>query len=148
MLGNIAGVVGRDDINKPMVRMWLFGIVTMVEMGVVQLINERFPDAAWQTVVSEGRLQRARDIQAERQRRNQYCELIDCLQLSDKAQILINDEVSLERLGFESKSAAKRSVKELESLRNHLAHAQDIVMHDWAQIARLTRRMEEITRGY
>ena len=147
LLGNIAGVVGRDDINKPMVRMWLFGIVTMVEMGVVQLINERFPDAAWQAVVSEGRLQKARDIQSERQRRNQYCELIDCLQLSDKAQILINDEVSLERLGFDSKSVAKRSVKELESLRNHLAHAQDIVMHDWAQIARLTRRMEEITRG-
>jgi len=147
MLGSIAGVVGRDDINKPMVRMWLFGIVTMVEMGVVQLVNERFPDAAWQAVVSAGRLQKARDIQAERQRRNQYCELIDCLQLSDKAQILINDEESLERLGFDTKSAAKRSVKELESLRNHLAHAQDIVMHDWAQIARLTRRMEEITRG-
>ena len=147
MLGSIAGVVGRDDINKPMVRMWLFGIVTMVEMGIVQLINERFPDAAWQSVVSAGRLQKASDIQAERQRRNQYCELIDCLQLSDKAQILINDEVSLERLGFDTKSAAKRSVKELESLRNHLAHAQDIVMHDWAQIARLTRRMEEITRG-
>ncbi len=145
MLGSIAGVVGRDDINKPMVRMWLFGIVTMVEMGIVQLINERFPDAAWQSVVSAGRLQKASDIQAERQRRNQYCELIDCLQLSDKAQILINDEVSLERLGFDTKSAAKRSVKELESLRNHLAHAQDIVIHDWAQIARLARRMEEIT---
>jgi len=147
MLGGIGGVVGRDDINKPIVRMWLFGIVTMVEMGIVQLIHERFPDAAWQAVVSAGRLQKAMDIQAERQRRNQYCELIDCLQLTDKAQILINDEVALEQLGFDTKSAAKRSVKELESLRNHLAHAQDIVMHDWAQIARLTRRMEEITRG-
>jgi len=147
MLGGIAGVVGRDDINKPIVRMWLFGIVTMVEMGMVQLIHERFPNAGWQDVISEGRLQKARDIQAERQRRNQYCELIDCMQFSDKAQILINDEESLERLGFDSKSVAKRSVKELESLRNHLAHAQDIVMHDWAQIARLTRRMEEITRG-
>jgi len=147
MLGGIAGVVGRDDINKPIVRMWLFGIVTMVEMGMVQLIHERFPNAAWQEVVSEGRLQKAMDIQAERQRRNQYCELIDCMQFSDKAQILINDKESLEQLGFDSKSVAKRSVKELESLRNHLAHAQDIVMHDWAQIARLTRRMEEITRG-
>ena len=147
MLGSIAGVIGRDDINKPIVRMWLFGTVTMVEMGIVQLIHERFPDAGWQAVVSAGRLQKAKDIQAERQRRNQYCELIDCLQLTDKAQILINDEVALEQLGFDTKSAAKRSVKELESLRNHLAHAQDIVMHDWAQIARLTRRMEEITRG-
>jgi len=31
-------------------------------------------------------------------------------------------------------------------LRNNLSHAQDIVMHDWAQIARLSQRMEEFAR--
>jgi len=146
MLGNVSGVIRRDDINKPMVRMWLFGIVTMVEMGLVQLIHERFPGDSWETEVSEGRLQKARNIQKERQRRNIYCDLIECLQLSDKAQVLIEDPVALERLGMQSKSVAKRIVKELESLRNHLAHAQDIVMHDWPQIARLSMRMEEIAR--
>ena len=127
--------------------MWLFGIVTIVEMGLVQLIHERFPNDGWQQQLSAGRLQKARDIQAERQRRNIYCELIDCLQLSDKGQILIEDPASMQRLGFETKRTAKRIVKELESLRNHLAHAQDIVVHDWAQIARLSMRMEEISRG-
>ena len=57
MLGNVAGVIRRDDINKPMVRMWLFGIVTMVEMGLVELIHERFPDDSWEAELSEGRLQ-------------------------------------------------------------------------------------------
>jgi hypothetical protein len=147
MLNSVAGVIRRDDINKPMVRMWLFGIVTIVEMGLVQLIHERFPNDGWQQQLSVGRLQKARDIQAERQRRNIYCELIDCLQLSDKGQILIEDPASMQRLGFETKGAAKRVVKELESLRNHLAHAQDIVVHDWAQIARLSMRMEEIARS-
>jgi len=129
-----------------MVRMWLFGTVTMIEMGLVQLIQERFPADSWQPLVSAGRLDKARAIQTERQRRNQYCELIDCLQLSDKGQILMEDATMLDRLGFDSRSAAKRVVKELESLRNHLAHAQDIVTHDWAQIARMTKRMEEIVR--
>ncbi len=145
-LGQVAGVIRRDDINKPMVRMWLFGIITIVEMGLVRLIQERFPADAWQTLVSAGRLDKARAIQAERQRRNQYCELIDCLQLSDKGQILMQDAQLLGQLGFDSRAAAKRVVKELESLRNHLAHAQDIVTHDWAQIARLTRRVEEAGR--
>jgi len=31
----------------------------------------------------------------------------------------------------------------LESLRNNLAHAQDIVTHDWAAIARIASRLEE-----
>ncbi len=147
MLGSVAGVIRRDDINKPMVRMWLFGIVTMVEMGLVQLIHERFPHDNWQQQLSAGRLQKAREIQAERQRRNVHCELIDCLQLSDKGQILIDDPAAMLRLGFETKSVAKRVLKELESLRNHLAHAQDVVMHDWAQIARLSMRMDEIAHG-
>jgi hypothetical protein len=145
-LGDVGGVISRDDINKPMVRMWLFGIVTMIEMGLVQLINENFPDENWLAYISEGRLEKARAIQAERQRRNQYCKLIDCLQLSDKGQILMEDATILSRMGFDSRSVAKRAVRELESLRNHLAHAQDIVTHDWAQIARLSKRMEEIVR--
>lgn len=104
MLGNVAGVISRDDINKPMVRMWLFGIVTMVEMGLMQLIQERFPNGSWEDKVSEGRLQKALGIQKERQRRNLYCDLMDCLQLSDKAQILVDDPAARERLGMESKS--------------------------------------------
>jgi hypothetical protein len=32
----------------------------------------------------------------------------------------------------------------MESLRNNLAHAQDIVTHDWAQIARMARNMEAL----
>jgi hypothetical protein len=32
---------------------------------------------------------------------------------------------------------------QIESLRNNLAHAQDIVTHDWAAIARIASRLEE-----
>jgi hypothetical protein len=146
VLGAVGGVISRDDINKPMMRMWLFGIVTMVEMGLVELIQERFPDGSWMQNISQGRLQQARDIQAERQRRNVNCDLMDCLQLSDKAQILVDDPVAMERIGMSSRKVAKRSIKGLESLRNHLAHAQDIVQHDWPQITRLSMRLEETVR--
>ena len=82
-------------------------------------------------------------MQAERQRRGQLCELIDCLQLADKGQILLQDAVVLRSFGFDSRAAGKRVLRELQSLRNNLAHAQDIVTHDWAQIARLTRRLDD-----
>lgn len=45
-------------------------------------------------------------------------------------------------MGFDSAKQAKKVIKEFESLRNHLAHAQDIVAHDWAQIARLVGRLD------
>ncbi len=43
--GEVSGVV-RASINTPVVRMWLFGIVTMAEMLIMQLIGEHFPDGA------------------------------------------------------------------------------------------------------
>jgi CHAD domain-containing protein len=86
-------------------------------------------------------------MQAERQRRNQHCALIDCLQMSDKARIAIEHPRLLESFGFDSKRTAKRVVKSLESLRNNLSHAQDIVTHDWAQIARMAQRMQEYSRS-
>ena len=146
ILGNVGGVISRDDINKPMMRMWLFGIVTMLEMGLGHLLEERFPDGNWMKNLSEGRLQKARDIHNERQRRNVRCDLMDCLQLSDKAQILVGDPVAMQRIGMKSKKVAKRAIKGLESLRNHLAHSQDIVQYDWPQIARLSMRMEKTIR--
>ena len=39
---------------------------------------------------------------------------------------------------------AKQVIKDLESLRNNLAHSQDIVSHDWVQIIRITQRMAEL----
>ena len=94
--------------------------------------------------MSEGRLRKAETLLEERRRRGQVCDLVDCLQLSDKAQVLMRDEAQLAEFGFASRAAGKQVSKELESLRNNLAHAQDIVTHDWPQIARMTRRIEEL----
>ncbi|HID50025.1 MAG TPA: HD domain-containing protein, partial [Chromatiales bacterium] len=143
VLGDVAGYISRSEINKPVVRMWLFGIITIIEMELVQMIEEYYPAEAWTGFLTAGRLAKARALQEERQRRNQHCKLMDCLQLSDKAQILIQQPDFLRLVDMDSKRAAKRIVRELESLRNNLAHAQDIVTHDWAQIVRLTYRLEE-----
>jgi len=140
--GEVTSVITRNDINKPQVKMWLFGLVTMIETTLMKLIDKFYPDETWKDVLSSGRLMKAEEIQGERKRRNIQSELSDCLQLSDKASILITSKKVLEFMGFDSAKQAKKVIKELESLRNHLAHAQDIVVNDWAQIARLVSRLD------
>jgi hypothetical protein len=142
LLDDIAGVVTRADIQKPIVRMWLFGVITMIEMNLTERVREQWPRETWAEHVTESRLARARDLQAERERRGQPCALLDCLQLGDKAQILLQDEASLGDLGFQSRREARLVVQELESLRNNLAHAQDIVTHNWPLIMGLMRTLE------
>ncbi len=143
VLGEVAGVAGRASLNTPVARMWLFGIVTMAEMLMTRLIERCFPHGQWQSILSEGRLAKATSLQQERERRGQHSALLTCLQLSDKAQILIERPEMLQAFGFPSKNIAKGIIKELESLRNNLAHSQDIAAHDWAAIARLASRIEE-----
>ena len=143
ILGEIAGVFSRQDINKPVARMWLFGIITFVEMDVMKVIAHFFPDDSWKSAITEERLQQAENLQEERSRRGQHCSLLDCLQLSDKGKILISKQETLDITGLESRRAAKKVIREMESLRNNLAHAQDIVTYDWGQIVRLTHRLEE-----
>ena len=139
--GQPAAVITRPDIQKPATRMWLFGIITLAELDFARRIRSLWPDGAWSNVLSAGRIERAREVLAERSRRGQRLDLLDCLQLSDKAQLLIEAPEQRRAFGFESHAEAKRVVRQLESLRDSLAHAQDIVAHDWPQIIRLASRV-------
>ncbi len=146
ILGQVGGVLQRGDVNNPIARMWLFGIVSIIEMALTRRVKERYPEGGWAAYVTEARLAKAHALRAERRRRDRSCTLLDCLQLTDKAGILIRDGSIADWMDVGSTRAAKMALKEIESLRNNLAHAQDIATHDWVQIARFAQRVEEIVR--
>jgi len=142
--GAPSGLISRQDMQHPLVRMWLFGIVTLIEMTLTRRIERLFPQEKWKPMLSPGRLRTALALLDERRRLGQHCHLIDCLQLGDKSTILLNDPDFPRMFAFTSRSAVKQGMQELQSLRNNLAHTQDIVASDWVQIARIER---ELTRG-
>lgn len=144
-LHEVVGVVCRNDFNKPVGRMWLFGIVTFLEMELTRLVREHFPGERWVEGLPPGRAAKARDLQAERRRRGRHSDLLSCTQRSDKARVLIEDPRTRPLPDLGSKKRAHRLVRELEPLRNHLAHAQDVVIHDWAMIARMSYWLTEGT---
>ena len=57
--------------------------------------------------------------------------------------ILMEDPDHIEQFGYRSRREAKIGIKAIESLRNNLAHGQDIVSYDWPQIIRMTTRVNE-----
>jgi hypothetical protein len=142
--GSITGVISRSDLHKPAVRMWLFGIITFAELEATERIRRKWPDESWTALLAGERLARARQLRSERARRKDDCELLDCLQLSDKLNVLLSDASQWEALGISSASGAQRASRQFEVLRNKLAHAQSFVEKDWAQVARLARRIHQI----
>ncbi len=142
VLGRPGAIITLHDLEKPAVRMLLFGMITLVEMMTVRYIRENFAAGSWQEFVSPQRLVKAKELQQERMRRNSSAELLDCLQFSDKGQILLRDPDFIKTSMFSSRSEGKKALKELESLRNNLAHSQAIVPDNWQRIAIFSGRLE------
>ena len=70
-LGEISGIVTRDDLDDPPVRMWLFGLITLIEMRFLTLIEQHLEGDIWQKYLSNSRIEKAMALQAERRRRKQ-----------------------------------------------------------------------------
>jgi hypothetical protein len=129
------------------VRMWLFGMVTLMEMRISRLIHLKCQGDSWKQYLSESRLQKAEALLEERKRWNQNLDLIDCLQISDKGQIIARNEEIRQMTRMQSRRQTEQTIRMLESLRNNLAHSQDIISCDWATIVGLCKDMERVVSG-
>jgi hypothetical protein len=136
-LGEVMAVITQRDLQKPAVRMWLFGAISILDVNLTWAIEQLCPDDSWRDRVTPGRWDKAATLHAERQRRGADCRMVDCLQIKDKADILAREPACLALLGLASKREADRFTRDVEKLRNHLAHAQQLESEDLTTAARL-----------
>jgi len=146
-LGQVSGVVQRLDVQRPAGRMWLFGMVTLLEQRFSRLIAEHCGDDSWQQFLSAGRIQKAEELLAERRRRDQSLPLADCLQFSDKTTIIAKSEQLRSLTRFTSRRQVEEIGKQLERLRNNLAHAQDLIPAGWDTIVALAEQLDSVLDG-
>jgi len=141
--GKVVGTIARAQMQGPIVRMWLFGMVTTIEWTLTEDIRASGVDITG--LLSPARVRKAEGLHQSRAAAGRDVALLDCLQLSDKVRIhLATDSNPRPLFRGASKAESQRLVRDLEDLRNSLAHAQDIVAHDWTQIVRLARRLDEL----
>jgi hypothetical protein len=123
----ITGILTKADINKPPVRIYIFGIISLFEMHLNLWITHHYPDDSWENEVAEGRVTTAKAIYEERKGNNLELSLLECLQFCDKRDILIKSEKFLNKFNF-SKNAFEKLLKSAEKIRNELAHSQNSII--------------------
>jgi hypothetical protein len=143
ILDRVGAIITLSDLEKPPMRMFLFGMITMIEMTMTEILRQRFAGDSWQEFLSEKRLALAKKLQEERNRRGQQVELLDCLQFGDKGWIITYDEELRNALGHKSRNETRKAVKEFETLRNNLAHTQEIIPSGWQRIVIACSRWED-----
>jgi hypothetical protein len=134
--GQMWGIVTIADLDKAAVRMFVFGLISLLEMAMLRIIRKFYPGDSWKVHggLSQKRLAAAEQLFELRTRHNAEIDLSDCLQLCDKRDILQRNASLLQQLGF-TKKAWRRTFSGLEALRNELAHSQSIVSSQWPGLA-------------
>ena len=142
--GQVSGIVTKGDLQKAPIRMWLFSVISLLEMQFLRIIRGCYPDNSWKSLIPSDRLQSAHRLFEERCRRNEAIDLADCLQFADKKTIILKNERLRSSLGLRSRTNAEDVLKRLEHLRDKLAHAQDIITDQWPQLIEVAEAAENM----
>ena len=138
----LEGIVTCADLQKPPVRMLLFGLVTLLDMFLLVLVRRHYPGESLRSTLKPQRLEEAQKLYDLRRARNEEIDIADCLQICDKRDLVLK-VVTPQQLGCDSRKAADRLFKDAEGLRNRLAHSQDLILGtSWAEVIDLAENID------
>ena len=141
---SVEDIITRADLQKPPVRIMLFGLITLLEMHLTHHIRKLYPDEELRTKLSQDRIEKAEHLMNMRIERNERLDLTDCLQFCDKRELVLASDEIRRVFGFESKNVGSKILEDVESLRDKLAHSQDIVSGTtWEDIIDLSGNIEK-----
>lgn len=144
MTGNrVEGIVTNWDINKPIVRIYLFGIISLFELHINYWINFYNKNGSWEEKLNEERLTNARKILENRKGSNDELTLLECIQLADKKEILRATDKFLNEFEY-SKGKLKKMLEDVETIRNEVAHSQNSITSNlkWADFTKTISSIE------
>ena len=141
---HIIGIITKADINKPPVRIYLFGMISLFEMHLNSWINHFYPDNIWEREISDSRIKAARDIYEKRKGNNQDLSLLECLQFCDKRDLLKKSDDFIKKFDI-SKKWFDTFVKQVEKIRNELAHSQNSIISniEWSVFVETVSHLED-----
>ncbi len=140
---HISGIVTKADINKPPVRIYIFGMISLFEMHLNFWVNHLYSVDNWVDIVPEQRLKKAKEIYELRKGKNQDLSLLECLELCDKRDILAKSKEFMDEFG-ENRKSFDSFVKGIEKTRNELAHSQNSIISniEWAEFIKIVSDAE------
>ena len=143
-LGATGGIVTRADLQKIPIRMWLFGMISLLEMQLLRILKKYFPGDNWRPHLSSGRIGQATKFYNFNKARNQEASLVDYIGLSDKYLVVTSRTDLARRLGLSDPKQNKALFKVLYGMRNDLAHANKLSIADWQRLAQTISKLLDV----
>jgi hypothetical protein len=118
----IIGLVSLSDLQQLPVRAVLFAVITGFEITMMKIIKQKFKDdREWLCCLTDGRRRKIQDAITESHNNDGFVDALLFTQFCDKADII---RKSLQIPG-ESNQTLTNKLKEIQKLRDHVAHANE-----------------------
>ncbi|WP_042347633.1 CBS domain-containing protein [Bacillus massiliigorillae] len=141
----VTKIITVADLQKQPFTMWIFGVINILEMLLVTVIKQHYPNNEWQQYLSESRLSLAQQLYDKKVLRNEDISLLQCLQIADKMTIVTKNEGLIHELGFSSRTKLLKTFKSIQQVRNSIAHAQDLNDElEWSEIFEIISECEKL----
>jgi len=142
----VRGIITRADLNKPPLRVYLFGLISLLEMHLTYWVTKSYPKDSWRERISVPRLAKAKKLLEDRQARGQQTDLVDCLQFCDKRDLILGLDDLRDSLGLGQKAATRKFLVKAEKLRDLLAHSQKDLTEgsSWVELVEVVDLVETV----
>lgn len=141
---SITGIVTKADLDSIPIRIWLFGMISLFETQLKDLIREKALN--WESALSKKRLNEATSLYNKKVKSNEEVDLLSCIQISDLSSIIKKSKITFSSLiGNKSNTKITSDFHELTELRNALAHGQKIDI-DWSEVNLLMKFIDGILK--
>lgn len=120
----IEGIVELSDIDKPPTRLFLFAHIAELESRMASLIEQHHADDSWLELVSPARRKKINDLFQRKRSRDFQTTRLNCTQLCDKRDVMLDSPVLRKRLTGTSKSQWNDRFMAIQDLRDNIAHAE------------------------
>ena len=144
----VVGIVTRADLNKPPVRVYLFGLISLLEMHLGYWVKVSYREDSWKKFLKPNRLVAAQKVQTDGKARKQDMVLVECLQFCDRRDLVVANTGLRESLGLATKGQARDVLKSAERLRDLLAHSQQDLANgsSWEHLIDLVEVVEKLVQ--
>ncbi len=137
--GGVNRLVTIADLNKQQGKLLVFGIVSALEMRLLDWLRyKNSADEDLSRVLTPENLARAKALLERRKRTSEDTDLLECLLFRDKFTLVLDAQVEQLDVVYNMVEKPKSAFFQIQDIRNNLAHARDASSDtSWGEIARL-----------
>lgn len=142
----VSGIITRADLNKPLVRVYLFGVISLLEMHMRFWIQKEYGNEGWEVALNASRLALAQRLYDQRRTHQEDISLLHCVQFCDLGALFVSSNELRNKLDITSRRETEHTIKRAQQLRDRLAHSQDDLAEgsSWLEILPIVSAVEDL----